>query len=592
MKRAVLGVFLLYFILSLITTYPLVLHFNSNKILGDPTSDIYTHLWNYWWVKTSFAQGEGFPLRMDLINYPKGGSLFSTDALNSCSAAALQTIFSPVTTYNLITLYEIILAAAGAYCLALYLVANPYLAFSAGIIFGFSPLLLSHCFTGGVLELGHIGWLPFCLLFIFKTIREPGWKNPLLGAICFFLSFFAYVNCGFFLVIILMVLGIYWALVRGAPAAFSFEAQARTEPFKASFLRLVVLFALALLLTLPPMLIFLNTLKVPDSILPPKLFMSRQHLTEEFGPFAEGARDSYLSDYLLPGKSHLVITHESNTFYHTVYLGWLTLGLILFSLKARKKFLGFWWALALLGLTLSIGPYLQIMPGLHLRAPLSPLYLFFFKYLPYFSYLLEPFRFAFIVNLAAAVLVPLGAYYLFLAWKPTLRNLGGISLGLLIWLEFICLSPQPYPLPETSLSTPEFYYQLAQEPESFAILELPLWRHGTNLMVREYFYWQTIHHKATAHVIYGSPPPYLEANPFTRKLLSFELENPERYKVEDRLLPGGFKDFKRAGFKYIILHQKFYKREALKQVENFLNLFCPSYAEQAEGLRVYRILSN
>jgi hypothetical protein len=593
--RAIFAAAAAYLVLSLATTFPLALDPAGATVLGGDTADIYSHLWNYWWVGGSFADGTGFPLRMDLINHPTGGALFCTDGLNALYAAALQRFMGPTLVFNIVPHYELMLAALGAFLLAYSLTARASLAFIAGVAYGFSPLMLSHGLASGIFELGHNGWIPLSLMFAIRTVRHQGWLNPILGAVCSALASLSYLFCGFLLALTLGVFGIYWLVSRGRPVHFSLAPAPTQGPHpsrRSGLIRLSVLALLALALNLPLAATFLGTIRADDSILPQGVFSYRASLDEEFGPENENARACHLAEYLLPGKDRLVTTHFVNTAHHTVYLGLLVLGLTAASLAVRRRFMLFWWGLLCTGVLLSLGPYLLLAPGVHLGGPWSPLYILLFRYFPFFTLVLEPFRFAFLATLATAVMATAGAAHITRSWPRRWSTAFGITAGLIIWAEFILLSPAAWPLPRTELSTPAAYEEFANVPGEFAILELPMWREGSDLMVKEYFYWQTTHGKATAHAIHGLPPPYLLANPFTRHLLNLERDRPKfppTGQVE-RVL--GYFDLKEDGFDYIVLHERFFEPGALARVTEAIAFHVPDYREVGDGVRLYSLRST
>ncbi|RXA19944.1 hypothetical protein EQO05_07305 [Methanosarcina sp. MSH10X1] len=87
--------------------------------------------------------------------------------------------------YTILWLLTFIIGAAGAYLLVKYLTDNKYAAFIAGIVFAFSPYHFSRglCFFGAAT----IQWIPFCALFLMKTVKEGGTKNSVIAGIFFVL---------------------------------------------------------------------------------------------------------------------------------------------------------------------------------------------------------------------------------------------------------------------------------------------------------------------------------------------------------------------------------------------------------------------
>lgn len=68
----------LYFLLALVVTFPLALHLKGYA-LGDLKSDIWKHIWGFWWIKDNLVSQQIFPISTRLLNFPAGGSLFFID---------------------------------------------------------------------------------------------------------------------------------------------------------------------------------------------------------------------------------------------------------------------------------------------------------------------------------------------------------------------------------------------------------------------------------------------------------------------------------------------------------------------------------
>ena len=158
-----------YVLISLIVTWPLVLHLRTEAI-GDPANDIWNHLWGFWWVKDELVNHHRLPVQTDLLNYPRGGTLFFIDMSNALFSIPLQSLFGLTASYNLTILFHLTLNGFGAFLLAFYLTRNPYAAFVSGVIYGYTPHILAQVYNG-ISETINAGWLPIFLMFMLRTFQ-------------------------------------------------------------------------------------------------------------------------------------------------------------------------------------------------------------------------------------------------------------------------------------------------------------------------------------------------------------------------------------------------------------------------------------
>ncbi|MBM3466149.1 MAG: hypothetical protein FJX76_29020, partial [Armatimonadetes bacterium] len=175
------GAVLLYLGAALVVTYPLVFHL-GDSVVGDFESDVWKHLWGFWWVKQCLVDQHVLPLYTALLNYPAGGSLFFIDPLGGLLSVPLQIFVAPHVAFNLLVLFNITLAGSGAFLLARYLTRSTPAAYVAGVIYGCSPYMLANV-TSGISESYNIGWIPLFMLFFLRTLREAETSNAVWAGI-------------------------------------------------------------------------------------------------------------------------------------------------------------------------------------------------------------------------------------------------------------------------------------------------------------------------------------------------------------------------------------------------------------------------
>jgi len=137
------------------------------------------------------------------------------------------------------------------------------------------------------------------------------------------------------------------------------------------------------------------------------------------------------------------------------------------------------------------------------------------------------------------------------------------------------------PYRTTSPAIPAWYQKLAEEPDDFAILDLPV-----DLVVanNHYMFYQTTHGKPLVEGRISRPPKkaftFLESTPFLEKLSKRNEMDPDLYDVTHQLTT-----LSDAGVRYLVMHKKFASSEQLANWQDWLT-FEPFY--QDDELIVYR----
>ena len=182
-----------YILAALIYTYPLALNFSS-YIVGDMESDVWKHLWGFWWVRLKLADECVPPLYTYLLNYPYGGALWFIDTLNGVLSVPLQSFFTIVQTFNLMVIFNLVLAACGGYVLAKGLCGHKGASFCAGLIYAYSAYM-GTSITSGITESINIGWMPFFCHYFIRIFKYRKTSDAVLAGV-----FFAFntVGCWYF----------------------------------------------------------------------------------------------------------------------------------------------------------------------------------------------------------------------------------------------------------------------------------------------------------------------------------------------------------------------------------------------------------
>ncbi len=511
-----------YAAIALIYSWPLALHL-GDRVAGS-CCDAYQNLWNIWWVRTALFSGR-WPFFSDLILYPDGTSLYlhTLTPYNGLVSAPLQLLLPLPLVYNLLALQALILAAFGMYLLARAVVGGYLAPFFAGLVYAFCPYEFAHL-SIGFLNLVSIQWLPFYFwalghatgLFpvterqstpvdpdrpptanehstfnIQHSTFSPRWV--LLATLFFILTALCDWQYAFYLALF-SVPFVIWQAAR----------QRRWLPLASGGL-IAALAALAL----SPLL----------------LGLFGESASGEFTTPAAGNMLNLYADlaaFFLPSPQHPLWgadanwwgAHFNSTFGESpTYLGYVPLLLMVIALLRRLRQAWFWAITMLIALLLSLGPRLHIA-GMDV-APLP----YLLDSIPALKWYRAPVRFFTPAMLFLALLAALGLSALLTHRPRKVRLIITAIAASLLLVEYL---PIPFPLATPDLSP--FYQQLAADPDSYAIIELPI-----NLGQPRYVYAQTIHHKPLVGGYLARPRyyPLIEQTPPFRDLYYLDQIPPD-----------------------------------------------------------------
>lgn len=573
-----LGIYLLYFALACGITWPAVLDL-SGAALGHPGNDIWNHLWGFWWVRDALLHHGELPLQTELINHPRGGALYFIDMANALVALPLQEVLGLVAAYNLVVMGELAFAAFGAFLLARHLTRSGQGAWLAGVIYGFSPHLLAQLYNG-ISETLNAGWLPLFLLCWLKLMGEGRLSWAVATGATGFLTLFTNWYYGLF--------GFLSVLLHAGYSLAQRSERARWLTLR-TLKHLGVAGLTFSLGALPLMWAFSQTLNAPDAIVgrdPEFVYRTLiQHNMTDLLIFFHPGRFYSPDLKALYGEDLIIVG----------YLGYVTLLLALVPAvmrRAREK--RFWLLLGGVFFLLALGPFLYVDGAyLELRGDWIPLpFLGFFHAFPLFSRISHAFRFVVGVSLALGILAAMGAKALL---GQTARGPWGQLLvagcTVAILTETLLFSPAVWPIPVSHIQIPSFYTRLADEPDGFAVLDLPL---GVPTLERAvYTFGQTVHHKKVPYGLNDPLPASLRDNRLIDYLLNLEFLPIHHLPLA---LPAlelevALRQLKAQNYRYVLVHEKHFVTQAQKdRVLRVLSaLFGPPERYVEDGLSVYRV---
>jgi len=228
---------LLYSLLGLALTYPLITQFASH-VPGDGIDDP-ALAWNLWWIKHSLLDQQINPFVSGWMFYPIGINLafYTLTVLNGLLSVPLQVALGLVPASNLVLLSSFVLSGYGAFLLALHVLVSGVkcqvssstqpgtgqgddhvlrfalvaAAFLAGLLYAFSSSKLFYAALGQF-NIASSQWIPFAVLYVLRSGR-PGarLREPLLAALFLLLQAYAELTYASFLVIFIALFAAYRA---------------------------------------------------------------------------------------------------------------------------------------------------------------------------------------------------------------------------------------------------------------------------------------------------------------------------------------------------------------------------------------------
>jgi hypothetical protein len=121
-----LSIFLIFVLLTLVMTYPLILNINTCIPGFFSTDESYAALWDSWRIKYSFLNALSFK-NTSLIVHPFGIDLFASGYVSYLWMGLfyfLSLIATPVLTYNFQVFFNFLLNAMFTFLLVFYLTKN------------------------------------------------------------------------------------------------------------------------------------------------------------------------------------------------------------------------------------------------------------------------------------------------------------------------------------------------------------------------------------------------------------------------------------------------------------------------------------
>ncbi|MHC9542864.1 MAG: hypothetical protein AB9903_25405 [Vulcanimicrobiota bacterium] len=578
---------LLYTLFALIITFPIILNLDR-VVTGSLGTDITrVGIFSVCQTKKALLETHMFSLFADKVNYPIGGYLFYFDPLTSVYEVILSPLFKFPVDYNLIFLLNIVGGALAAYFLVYYLTKNTIAAFVGGVIVGFCPVRFTS-YIDGVSEYAHIMWLPLYVLYLHRLYeeKEKTLENVFICGILFFLCFFA----GWYF-------GLYALLLTTALLLYHIFWNPATRNEKAAVIKKTVYaFIVGASLIYPFTLAQFQILSYDERAgMGSGITVKGDARVRSI--FAR-TNSPDVKEFFCRGKGES--DNRSFPMHQMVYLGYVSLILAGIGLVTgrRNRNVILWAILGVFFFLVTLGPCLTVWGKYQtLWAFLNRKYLGLYGLLcgffPGFKMTNHPYRFAFLVQMSMAVLAGFGVVYIIKSMGESRKSMiAGLCIGLFVFLEYCFLSPMPHPLHFYSTRKPLMYEVMAMDKENYAVLDVPRQKtrdekstidfHGDPSLLCEYYmYYLSIHQKPIPYNWHGrfsntgltgkstflrcmenkmGPPPFSNY-----KEKEFE---PLDFVIRDDIL-----NFKKQGFKYVILHKNLIPESQCETLSKFLEKY-------------------
>ncbi len=560
MKKKDIFILFLYLILTLLITYPLLLHFTS-QIAGRST-DARVFQWNNWWVKKALLEGLNLN-HTDMIYAPIGASLASHNVnwVSSLLSVPLDLLFGAAAAYNITFLLTLWGSAAAMYALAYHLTQRRDAAFVAGLVFAFSTYHISGNWDGQM-NLANIQWLPLFCLFLQRTVESKKLADALLAGLFFA---FAALDCWFFL-IFLGMWGVLFLL---------FEWRQCNQ----RLVRLIVLATVVSIVLMSPFLI-------------PVLIESGEGVLDAALDYFATEKSTDLLAFFTPSSDHPLLNRLAAPAYarfmhwRPAFVGYSIFALAVYAVPAARRKSLLWAVSGLLFAALSLGATLTINGITYPKFPMP--YRWLITVLPAFKIIRQPSRFNVMTALSLGVLVGLACAHIFRRLKQRVSarwpNAAVILVSALVLFEYWAA---PCPLLPYHVSS--FYHTLAQEEGDFSVLTLPL----DDFYSRRAIYAQTFHHKKLLGGYLARVPPslhsFIRSHPLLKKLqIRMEID-PTLHDIQAEL-----RALAANNVRYVIIHKTAMPDGPAVEAQvqtGWRELFGPETIFEDREIVVYRIPS-
>ncbi len=529
--KTILVLSLVFIILGIIYTYPLISYFNKGMpytYLPAPGYEVtpliqgdYLQLYYKLWLFKDAVTGKT-PLFSDpyQFNVKDGEENFSTQFLPMSFLFLVFSVFGDIFAYNSMVILSFILSGLGVYLLVHFYTKDKISAIFGGIIFSIAPFRVAHLLAGhpgGFL----VSLLPFSIYFLEMGFSKKSYKYGIFSGLCILSLAFLELHLTYYVFLLISIFILF--------RAFLYRKE---NGWWKGLLPVLFLMFLSLVSVL-----LLRSDKLATSTIG-----SGREWTE-IRLFSPGIGDilkrnnKMIEKYIYPGMATLLL----------VFVGFFS-GLFKGKIDYRKLATNiFYTAILLISFILALGPSLSHT---------LPLYKLCYKYVPYFNFSRTPGRIMVLAFLSMSILAGFGIRCIKeIKCKAGVRYtiLAVLLVGILV--DYHPMKPIGISLSPNSNKVYETIRDNAGEKKS---LELPIWP-GDSSWSAIYLYHAT---KTRAKIVNGysstTPRDYVQNIFFPLYNLDFGEMRESQYEL-----------LKNLNVKYVTLHEDAFPYKVSPYPHNF-----------------------
>jgi hypothetical protein len=534
---------------AIVFTWPLAPQLGTH-LTGSPAGDTGVYVWNQWVFQHEILEQGRFPYFTDKIFSLSGRanlSLHNYTAFQDLIALPLMGWLGVVAAFNLVYLLMTVLTGYATFLLARHVAGRDAEAWLAGLLFAWSPVLV----TRGTAHFSLVAAapLPIFLLLLLRTTERQRIRDALaLGAtVAWAATADAYyaVYCIIIAAVFLVgrVLTIQWrewdtrsrivpwtldvllfcvaglVLSMAISGGWQFSIRGRVASIRSLYTPVLILTVLAVsrvawscrtTVLRCDRATGLRVLRLAAAagvfaaaLLSPVLYAVGVRIADDRWDWESvfwrnSPRGVDLATFFLPNPNHPLapdsirawLTPRPDAYYENVAsLTMVALFTIVAAWRAGWKIPRLWAAFALVFGAFALGPFVHVAGfNTHIPGPWALL-----RYVPVVGLARTPSRFSIVVMLMVAILFGAALAWLGRRW-PARRGALITGMGVLLVAELL-----PAPITLYSAAVPDIYRRIAAAPQDVRVLELPFGiRDGTssvgNFTARSQFF-QTVHGK-------------------------------------------------------------------------------------------------
>jgi hypothetical protein len=560
-----------YAILSIGLSWPTIMHFQE-RFTGVGEDPLH-NLWIYWHTLQVVLLRQSL-FDAPLLYYPQGASLL-THGLGPVTGIFGLPFWplGPTAAHNGVILVSLWLTGLSMYALARGLDLDRGVAFFAGVMLMASPMCLAGLY--GTITKVFLGALPLVLLGSIHALDQQ--RTPLWAVGAGVALLMALLHSGY-----QFIYAVFGMAFFTAAAWIGVAADRRGELLRRTFwLGLsAAVFAGPLVLAIvlasadPALKIDANR---GSSVIDVALLGQPSYFSALFGDIAGDAR---------------TFVGEASDIERAIGLSYSGLVLAGIGLWLRRSSARAWVLFTLVFALLALGPFLKFLGQTRFTEYELPLILpyAFVTGLPGLGFLRASGRFMMIGYVGFAMAAALGLSALVVRWPQRRTILVGLAIGLVL------LENWPRPFPQQTLPrTPEFYRELAADPEQYGVFDLPIqpdpYPHTYVPASAAFQIFQMAHQKG---IVAGYLSRTYARHPVFPGLIEYDLPGDQRFLLVNGLEVTAARkvraDLAVAGYRYVVWHKQLY-RSGNPSAEAFLTAV---FSDQVpllddEHTRVYRV---